>query len=91
MSVVRQGVEDVVAAEPARKTTFSALPGDGKGEGAIIVWIRLVGDESAIVAGFGVASEGEVEAAIGFRTRMACISNIPITLLVARYSCQQEF
>ena len=49
-----------------------------------------MGDESAIVAGSGVASEGEVKAAIGFRRTMACISNIAITLLVARYSCRQE-
>ena len=33
----------------------------------MIGWIRLVDDESAIVAGSEVEPEGEVEAAIAFR------------------------
>ncbi len=64
-------MDDVVAAEPARKINGLPLRVGGRGVGAMIVWIRLVENESVIVAGPEVALEGEVEAAIALRGTLA--------------------
>ena len=53
----------------------------------MIGWIRLLEDEGAIVAGSGVALEGEVEAAIVVMRTLTLSFNIP---LVAIISSRQE-
>ena len=46
------------------------------------VWMKLVDNERAIVAGSEVESEGEVEAAIAFRGTLTWMFNMRITPLV---------
>ena len=53
----------------------------------MIGWIRLLEDEGAIVAGSGVALEGEVEAAIVVMRTLTLTFKLP---LVAIISSRQE-
>ena len=73
---MRQGVEDVVAVEPAKKINVWPGRGGGWGVGAMIDWIMLVDDENAIVAGSGIVPEDEVEVAIAFRGTLTWIVTI---------------
>ena len=56
----------------------------------MIGWIRLVDNESAIVAGSEVEPEGEVEAAIAFRGTLTWIFSMHITPFVAISYSRQE-